>query len=81
MTIYGVIQFSYRLTLIPDELQGRVNSVFRLVVFAGDPIGLALTGALLQVIGVAPTVWLYTVLLVLLALVTVLNRSLRSAKQ
>ncbi|MFL5707171.1 MAG: MFS transporter [Ktedonobacteraceae bacterium] len=81
MTIYGVIQFSYRLTLIPDELQGRVNSVFRLVVFAGDPIGLALTGALLQAIGVAPTVWLYTVLLVLLALVTVLNRSLRSAKQ
>lgn len=81
MTIYGVIQFSYRLTLIPDELQGRVNSVFRLVVFAGDPIGLALTGALLQVIGVALTVWLYTVLLTLLALVTVLNRSLRSAKQ
>jgi MFS family permease len=81
MTIYGVIQFSYRLTLIPDELQGRVNSVFRLVVFAGDPIGLALTGALLQFIGVVPTVWLYTGLLVLLALGTLLNRSLRSATQ
>jgi uncharacterized membrane protein len=44
MTIYGVVQFSYRLSLIPDELQGRVNSIFRLVVFAGDPLGLALTG-------------------------------------
>ena len=74
----GASEFSYRLTLIPDELQGYVNSVFRLVVFAGDPIGLALTGLSLQFIGAAPTVWLYTVALVLLAL---LNRSLRSVKQ
>jgi MFS family permease len=80
MTIYGVIQFSYRLTLIPDEMQGRVNSVFRLVLFAGDPIGLALTGALLQVIGVVPTVWCYTVALVILAVVSMLNRSLRAAR-
>jgi predicted MFS family arabinose efflux permease len=56
MTVFGVIQFSYRLALIPDELQGRVNSVYRLVLFAGDPLGLALTGALLQVIGVMATV-------------------------
>ncbi len=29
--VYNVVQFSYRLALIPDELQGRVNSVFRLL--------------------------------------------------
>ncbi|TMH43153.1 MAG: MFS transporter [Betaproteobacteria bacterium] len=27
--IYNVVQFSYRLALIPDALQGRVNSTFR----------------------------------------------------
>ena len=79
MTIYGVIQFSYRLILIPDELQGRVNSVFRLVVFGGDPIGYALTGVLLQAIGVAPTVWLYSGGLIILAVAAMLNRHLRSA--
>ncbi|HCP75409.1 MAG TPA: MFS transporter, partial [Ktedonobacter sp.] len=31
--IYMMVQFSYRLALIPDRLQGRVNSVFRLIAF------------------------------------------------
>jgi len=54
--VYMMVQFSYRLTLIPDRLQGRVNSVFRLIAFGSQPIGLALTGALLQVMGPIPTV-------------------------
>jgi len=28
--LYNVVQFSYRVAQIPDRLQGRVNSVFRL---------------------------------------------------
>jgi hypothetical protein len=79
MSIYGVVQFSYRLTLIPDELQGRVNSVFRLIVFGGDPIGLALTGVLLQVIGTIPAVLIYAGGLVVLAAATTLNRHVRAA--
>jgi predicted MFS family arabinose efflux permease len=78
ITVYGVVQFSYRLALIPDELQGRVNSVFRLVVFGGDPLGLALTGLLLQVIGVVPTVVIYAGCFVVLALATTLNRHVHS---
>ena len=79
MTAYGVVQFSYRLALIPDELQGRVNSVFRLVVFGGDPIGLALTGILLQWVGAVATVLIFTVGFVVLSLATVFNKQVRHA--
>ena len=41
-------QYAYRLAQIPDPLQGRVNSVFRLIAFGSGPVGLALTGWLLQ---------------------------------
>lgn len=53
MMLYGVIQFSYRLARIPDALQGSINSVFRLIVFSGDPIGFALTSLLLQIYGMS----------------------------
>jgi len=49
--IANVTQMSYRLALTPDALQGRVNSVFRLRFFGGQPLGLALGGALLGPLG------------------------------
>jgi MFS family permease len=54
--IYMSVQFGYRLSIIPDYLQGRVNSVFRLIAFGSEPIGLALTGFLIQAIGPVHTV-------------------------
>jgi predicted MFS family arabinose efflux permease len=54
--VYMMVQFSYRLALIPDRLQGRVNSVFRLIAFGSQPIGLALTGILLQYLSPIMTV-------------------------
>ena len=54
--IYTVVQFSYRLAQIPDKLQGRVNSVFRLIAFGSQPIGMAVTGLLIQAIGPILTV-------------------------
>ena len=54
--IYFVIQSGYRLALTPDALQGRVNSVFRLIAFGTQPLGLALAGALLQAFGPVHTV-------------------------
>ena len=54
--IYMSVQFGYRLSVIPDQLQGRVNSVFRLIAFGSEPVSLALTGFLLQAIGPTPTV-------------------------
>jgi MFS family permease len=49
--VYGTLQYGYRMTIIPDRLQGRVHSVFRLIAFGSKPIGLALTGVLVQALG------------------------------
>jgi hypothetical protein len=57
--IYNAVQFSYRLALIPDALQGRVNSVFRLLAFGFQPLGAALSGVLLQSIGAPVTVLVF----------------------
>ena len=46
--LYDVVQFSYRIALIPDGLQGRVNSGFRLFAFLLNPAGAALCGSLLE---------------------------------
>ena len=77
--IFFVAQYSYRLSNIPDELQGRVNGVFRLLLFGGQPLGLALAGLLSQVIGPVRTVLVFAALLALLALATTLSRELRRA--
>lgn len=56
--IEDVPYFSHRLSLIPDELKGRVLSVCRLVPGTTRPLGLALTGILIQRTGIVPTIWL-----------------------
>lgn len=77
--IFFVAQYSYRLSRIPDELQGRVNGVFRLLLFGGQPLGLALAGLLSQSIGPVKTVLVFAALLFVLALSITLNRELRRA--
>jgi MFS family permease len=54
--IYMVVQYSCRMSLIPDAMQGRVNAVFRLIAMGSQPIGIGLTGFLLQAIGPVYTV-------------------------
>lgn len=78
--VYNVVQFSYRLALIPDELQGRVNSVFRLLAFGFQPLGAALTGVLLQYYSPAITIYVLGGILVLAALFTTLNPLVRNAR-
>jgi len=78
--IYNVVQFSYRLALIPDSLQGRVNSTFRLLAFGFLPVGAAAGGFLLERIGAPATVAVFTALYVLLAIATTFNRHVRNAK-
>ncbi len=77
--IYNVMQYSYRVTLIPDELQGRVNSVFRLVAFGLQSLGLALTGVLLQRFGSTLTIAIFLIFLLILAIATTLNPHVRHA--
>lgn len=79
MPAYDITQFSYRLALIPDQLQGRVNSAFRLIAVGGQPVGLALTGILLQVMGPVTTVWLLLLPQIGLSLATTLNSHVQQA--
>ena len=71
--IEDVPYFSHRLKLIPDELRGRVLSACRLFPGMLRPLGLALTGVLIQRIGIFPTIWLaWAWLLVMTVIVTVI---------
>jgi MFS family permease len=76
---YDVVQFSYRSMLIPDALQGRVNSVFRLIAYSGQPLGLTLAGILLQSLGAVVTVFVLGTGFLILALLTTLNPHVRRA--
>jgi predicted MFS family arabinose efflux permease len=77
--ISGGTQFSYRLLVLPDQLQARVNSVFRLALFGGQTLGFVVTGALLERYGPVATVWITLVPAVLLALYAGADRSLAAA--
>ena len=77
--IYNVTSVSYRLALIPDELQGRVNSAFRLIAFCGQPLGLAVTGFLLGTITAIPTVLIMSAGFLILAIMATMNRHVRHA--
>ena len=58
LPIYNVAVISYRLALTPDALQGRVNSVARLLALAGLPAGTAIGGLLLGALGPRAELWL-----------------------
>lgn len=78
--IYNTVQFGYRLQIIPDELQGRVNSAFRLFAFGFQPLGAALSGILISAVGAQRTVLLFAGVGLALALVTTANRRVRTAR-
>ena len=78
--VYNIVQFSYRLALIPDELQGRVNSTFRLLAFGLQPIGAALSGLLLQKFGSTVTIIIFGVWYLSLAVATTFNVHVRHAR-
>jgi MFS family permease len=78
--IYNTVQFGYRLQIIPDALQGRVNSAFRLIAFGFQPLGAALSGVLISAIGARQTVLVFSGVAVGLALVTTANHRVRNAR-
>ena len=78
--IYNVVQFSYRLALIPDALQGRVNSTFRLLAFGFIPLGAAIAGLLLETVEPSLTVLIFALWYLLLAIITTFNDHVREAR-
>jgi MFS family permease len=79
MPAYDTVQLSYRLALIPGPLQGRVNSVFRLIAQGMRPLGLALTGILIERWDVVSTTLALCAWLTAIALLTTLNSHVRAA--
>jgi len=76
--IYLTTQYAYRLKQIPDHLQGRVNSVFRLIAFGSGPVGLAATGVLLQKLGPMATVLITFAPQLVLCVAATFHRPLRA---
>lgn len=76
---YDTVQMSYRLALVPDALQGRVNSVFRLVADGAKPLGVAVTGVILEYVGATSGIIVSAAVLAAVALVTTFNRHVRNA--
>jgi MFS family permease len=79
LPIHNSVQYGYRLAAIPDKLQGRVNSVYRVILFGGQPFGLLLTGILLQAIGPVFAVLVLFVPQLLLVIAATLYKDLRDA--
>jgi MFS family permease len=78
--VINVAQYSYRMSLIPDALQGRINSIIRLMLYGSLPLGLAVAGFLIEHVGAAPTVLLLGAGLVAVALAATLHPRIRNAR-
>jgi MFS family permease len=55
IVVYNIVQVSYRQTICPPRLQGRMNSVMRFIVWGTIPIGALVGGALGTWIGLRET--------------------------
>jgi predicted MFS family arabinose efflux permease len=66
--VLNVAQYSRRMALIPDEMQGRINSIIRLLIYGAVPLGFAAAGLLLERVGAVGTALLLGAGLVALAL-------------
>lgn len=67
---FNAASSGYRLARIPDELQGRVNAVYRLFNYAGTPLGAMLVGVLLTYTSIAITAVIRGLLIVVIAVLT-----------
>jgi MFS family permease len=55
--VYNVAQVSYRQTVCPPQLMGRMNAAVRWIVWGTMPLGGIIGGALGTGIGIRPTLW------------------------
>ena len=79
MPACGAALQAYQIALIPDELQGRVNSAFMIVAISASPLGRLLTGAMFQVAGGAWAAVVLALCLAVVALVSTASSSVRDA--
>ncbi|HEY2508847.1 MAG TPA: MFS transporter [Streptosporangiaceae bacterium] len=56
--LYNISQLSYRQSICPPELLGRMNAAIRWIVWGTLPLGGLLGGVLGSTIGIRPTLWI-----------------------
>jgi MFS family permease len=78
-SVRAVFMDSYRFAVVPDVLQGRVSSIYRLILFSVLTIGSSALGLSLEHLGVLPTVGIVWSGLLLITGWLFLSRYLRQA--
>lgn len=78
-SIRAIFMDSYRFAVVPDALQGRVNGVYRVIVFSVLTIGSFALGLSLEHLGVLPTVGIVWSGLLLITGFLFLSRHMRQA--
>ncbi|HEY7346949.1 MAG TPA: MFS transporter [Ktedonobacterales bacterium] len=73
-SVAAIQMVSYRMTSVPEHLQGRVSSAYRMIPYAMVALGQALIGVSLQQLGVLPTVALLWAGLLFFALRLLISR-------
>lgn len=80
--LYGVLIGSYRISLIPDALQGRIASIYRMLIVGAFSLGGFTGGILLQILGTTSTIIIFSLsLLVLAILATVFLKKAKTTNE
>lgn len=78
-SIAAILMSSYRLTVVPDALQGRVGSVYRLILFGSLALGQVWVGFCLDRFGVSVTVGVLWSGLIVFAGLVLMHSGIRKA--
>jgi hypothetical protein len=73
------VVIGYRVAIVPDRLTGRVNGVARTIALCGSPLGPLSAGLLLGAVSARETMAILTGLMLALAVLVTLSRSIRNA--
>jgi MFS family permease len=57
VVVYNVLQVSFRQSICPPELLGRMIASIRFLVYGTTPLGALLAGVLASAFGIVPTLW------------------------
>ena len=77
--VYNIAQYSNRVQLIPDKLQGRVNAAYRMIAMGAFPLGSATVGVLIENFGTSVAILCFFFWQVCFALSAILSQQLKQS--
>jgi hypothetical protein len=75
--VYNVVQFSHRIALIPQGLEGRVNAGFRFIAHLPNPVGAALCGVMIERAGAGATLAFFAAVFFALGVAALASHTIR----